>query len=156
MSTDIGKTERGQTSTMKISLKRGIECFFDVGDATVRVWASAWTGREVVELNGQVVSDKRSLKLSTPHRFTHDGHDYEVVFQISSLLSGLFEVFLYRNGKLLDSDQGRHQSIPVNHETGQVDWRRYGLQIFLWTMAGGVVGGIFGFLVASLTKGAGA
>ena len=110
----------------------------------------------VVELNGQVVSDKRSLKLSTPHRFTHDGHDYEVVFQISSLLSGLFEVFLYRNGKLLDSDQGRHQSIPVNHETGQVDWRRYGLQIFLWTMAGGVVGGIFGFLVASLTKGAGA
>lgn len=156
MSTDTGKTARDQVSTMKISLKRGIECFFDVGDATIRVWASAWSGREVVELNNEVVSDKRSLKLSTPHRFTHEGQNYEVVFQISSLLSGLFEVFLYRDGTLIDSDQGRHHSIPVNRETGQVDWRRYSLHILLWTMAGGVVGGIFGFLAATLTKGAGA
>ena len=149
------KTEQ-TSSTMKISLKRGIECFFDVDDATIRVWASAWTGREIVELDSQVVSNKRSLKFSTPHRFHHNGHQYEVVFKISSLMSGLFEVFLYRDGQLIDSDQGRHSSIPVNRETGQVDWRRYGSHILLWALGGGLIGGAFGFLVGNLAKGAGA
>lgn len=156
MSTPRPDAAKQKPSTMNISLKRGIECFFDIDDATIRVWASAWTGRELVELNDQVVSNKRSLKLSTPHQFQHGGHDYEVVFRLSSVVSGLFEVFLYRDGELIDSDQGRHGSIPVNGETGQVDWRRYGLHILLWTLAGGLVGGAFGFIVGSLAKGAGA
>lgn len=145
-------TERA--SSMKISLKRGIECFFDIGDHTIRVWASAWTGREVVELDSKIVSSRYSFKTATPHRFNHDGHDYEVVFKIH-LVSSLFQVFLYRDGELLDSDQGRHASIPINPDTGNVDWRRYGWQIALYTLAGGLTGGVIGYTVASLTKGVG-
>jgi len=147
--------QSGKPSTMKISFKRGIECFFDVDDFTIRVWGSAWTGRELVELDGQTVSSKLSLRRSTPHEFNYRGHQYKVIFSIVEFKSGLFEVQLYRDGKLIDSDQGRHASIPVNTETGEVDWRRYRWQLALQALLGGVVGGIFGYLAAGFFGGGG-
>ncbi len=140
-------------STMKISFKRGIECFFDVDNVTIRVWASAWTGRERVELDGKTVSSKLSLRRSTPHEFDHGGHTYNVVFSIVEFKTGLFEVQLYRDGELIDSDQGRHASIPVDPETGEVDWRKYRWQLALQALAGGVIGGIFGYLAAGFFGG---
>ncbi|TVQ42559.1 MAG: hypothetical protein EA370_00205, partial [Wenzhouxiangella sp.] len=118
-------------------------------------WASVWTGREVVELDGHVVSSRLSFRLSTPHDFHHAGHDYRVVFRIAKVMSGLVEVLLFRDGELIDSDQGRHASVPVDPATGLVDWRKYGWQILLYALAGGVVGGVFGYFFASVFKGAG-
>ena len=146
----------GTSANMKISIKRGVECFFDIDDSTIRVWASVWTGREVVELNNKVVSSKYSFRLSTPHVFEHNGHEYRVVFSIAKVMSGLIEVSLYRDGTLIDSDQGRHASIPVNPDSGEVNWRRYGWEILLYTLAGGLVGGVCGYLIATLVKGNGA
>lgn len=138
---------------MKISYKQGIECFFDVDNITIRVWGSAWTGRELVELDGEVVSSKLSLRRSTPHEFDHGGHQFKVVFSIVDFNSGLYKVLLYRDGELIDSDQGRHASIPVDPETGEVDWRKYRWQVAFYALAGGLVGGIFGYLAAGFFGG---
>src|SRR5690606_5965608 len=116
-------------STMKININRGIECFFDVEDVTIRVWGSLWNGREVVELNDQVVSSKRSFRLSTPHEFLHDGHLYLVIFITISIMHGRLEIKLYRDGVLLDSDQAQPNLFPINPHTGKIDWRKQSQQI---------------------------
>lgn len=146
-------TLSGKPSTMKISAKRGVECFFDVDEVTIRVWGSVWTGREAVEVDGQVVSSKYSFRFSTPHEFSHGGHNYKVIFRIAAMLTGLVQIELYRDGVLIDSDQGRHASVPVDPETGQVDWRKFTQTILLYALAGGLLGGVVGYTAAKLFSG---
>lgn len=142
-----------KASAMKISFKKGVECFFDVDDVTIRVWGSVWTGREVVEVDDRVVSSKYSFRMSTPHEFEHGGHHYRVIFRIASAFSGLVEIELYRDGVLIDSDQGRHGSLPIDPATGEIDWRRYRWQLLLYALVGGALGGVVGFLAARLAGG---
>lgn len=152
MSEQDSTTRSGKASTLQFSYKRGIECFFDVDDVTIRVWGSVWTGRKVVELNDRVVSSKYSFRYSTPHDFEYAGHRYRVVFSISTT-TGLIEIQLFRDGLLIDSDQAHHPSIPIDPETGRVDWRRQLPQLLAYGLIGGALGGVFGFLVARLVGG---
>lgn len=146
-------SQSGKTSNMRISFSRGVECYFDLDGITIKVWGSVWTGREVVELDNRIVSSKYSFRFSTPHEFDHGGHRYKVIFSIAKPMSGLVEIDLYRDGVLVDSDQGRHASVPINPETGKVDWRKHWTQITLYAIGGGIVGGIFGYVAATLFKG---
>ena len=91
-------------SRMEVSLGRGVSSYFDVDDITISVWGSAWSGREVVRVDDRVVCDRRSFRMSTPHRFDHGGHQYEVIFSTESVLRGRYRVELYRHGVLVDSD----------------------------------------------------
>lgn len=152
MNIPIHDTLSGNPSTMRISARRGVECFFDVDDVTIRVWGSVWTGREVVELDDQIVSSKYSFRMSTPHEFSHAGHDYKVIFRIAAIMTGLVEIELHRDGVLIDSDQGRHASVPIDSATGRVDWRRYAREILIYALLGGLAGGVLGYLIATLFK----
>lgn len=136
-------------STMKINMKRGIECFFDVEDMTIRVWGSLWNGREVVEVNDQVVSSKRSFRRSTPHEFLHEGHGYQVIVSTISIMQSRLEIRLYRDGALLDSDQAQPNLFPLNPDTGKIDWRKHALQILALFLGGALIG----FLSALVTRG---
>lgn len=91
-------------SRMDVSLGRGVRSYFDVDDITISLWGSAWSGREVVRVDDRIVSDRRSYRMSTPHRFDHGGHQYEVVFSIESVLRGRYRAELHRDGVLVDSD----------------------------------------------------
>lgn len=95
---------RADDSRMDVSLGRGVRSYFDVDDITISLWGSAWSGREVVRVDDRIVSDRRSFRMSTPHRFEHGGHRYEVDFSIESVLRGRYRVELYRDGVRVDSD----------------------------------------------------
>ena len=65
------KTNESDALGLSVSLTEGIECFFDVGEHIIHVWGSAWSGRETVSVDGQVVSDTRNLtRLSACHSAT--------------------------------------------------------------------------------------
>ncbi|TVQ48685.1 MAG: hypothetical protein EA371_05050 [Gammaproteobacteria bacterium] len=138
---------------MKLSLKRGVECWFDVDNVTISVWASNWTGREIVRIqNGgeiRVVSDKRSFRLNTPHEFELHGQRYRLEFRVKP---GIADVRLYRNGELIDSDLADCRGIPIDPVTGRLDWRRALKTLALPILAAGLGGAAVGYLVASLLK----
>ena len=138
---------------MQMNMKRGIEAWFDVDDITIHIWASSWTGREVVTIrNGgreHVVSDKYSLRLKTPHEFEHDGQGYRLEFRVGL---GKAAVELYRNGVLIDSDQIERSGIRINPETGRLDWGHAMKQLVVPLLAGVACGAAFGYLVGVVLK----
>ena len=140
-------------SRMKLSLSTGIETWFDVDDITIRVWASAWTGKEIVRIEDsqgeRIVSEKRSFRFTTPHEFSHGGHRYRVEVRVSL---GIAAVRLFRDGVEIDSDMHDARGARVDPKTGKVD-RRAQVQAFaLSLLAGGLAGVAFGYLIGSLFK----
>lgn len=128
----------GDDRRMKVGLRRGIHCFFDVDDITISFWGSAWSGREIVRVDDRVVSDKRSFRLSTPHRFEHKGVQYELRFGVASIVRSQYHIELYRNGELLDSDTASHfKTVPG---TDKIDWRSEARSLLVWVLLGIVVG----------------
>ena len=138
---------------MKINWRRGIEAWFDIDDITIHVWASSWTGREVVTVaqgeQERVVSSKRSWRLQTPHAFEHDGKHYLVAFSTGF---GRAVVELYRNGVLIDSDQVNTSGIRIDPASGKLDWKYALRNLALPLVAGLAVGIGFGYLAALVLK----
>lgn len=135
MNTDNGNSPRRVGAEI---FRRGMTCYFDVDGVTIGVWASAWSGREVVCVDDRVVSRKFSFRFVTRHPFTWNGRRYEVRFIIDSMLRGEMRCELYRDGTLLDTDE-----FVIG--TG----RQSGWKIAFW----GLIGAVLGYTVANLLMG---
>ncbi len=145
--------ERSENTRMKMTMQRGIEAWFDVDDITIHVWASTWSGREVVTVcQGQqkrVVSDKRSWRFSTPHEFEHDGQHYRVLLLVGF---GKATIELSRNRVLIDSDEINKSGIRIDPATGRLDWKYALKELGLPLLAGLAVGASFGYLAGVVFK----
>ncbi|NGX16299.1 hypothetical protein [Wenzhouxiangella sp. XN24] len=139
-------------SRMKVSLRHGIECWFDVDDITIRVWGAPWSGREVISVQDaageRVVSQKRNLRFNSPHEFEYGGHLYRVEIRLKF---GVAEIRLFRDGELIDSDL-HDGGVRINLETGRMNWSATLKKILPALVLGGLVGAAFGYLVGSLFK----
>lgn len=72
------------------SLKKGNWFIYNEGSNTIQIWSSNFNGKEIVYLNGILVSEIRSMKLKTVHAFKDkNGVDYEVNFITENLLKGI-------------------------------------------------------------------
>lgn len=138
---------------MDAGVYKGIRAFFDVDDITIGFWGSAWTGREMVTVEGRVVSIKRNLRFVSEHRFSHGGVDYRIVFRVISLLRGQLYIELYRNETLIDSDQASSNQLGIDPKTGEFSARRLLWKLAPFFVVGMVVGAGGSFLVDLLTGG---
>mgnify|MGYP006269663311 FL=1 len=136
---------------MEVGMRKGIRAFFDIDGITIAFWGSAWTGREVVTVDDRVVSNKRSLRFVTEHRFEHAGIRYKLVFRAVSMLAGHMRIELYREGALVDSDEFRQKNAFVDSKTGRVSVRRAILKILPYFVLGMLVGASAAWLVEYLT-----
>lgn len=136
---------------INVSLAGGTECWLQVDDYRVSIWASNWTGREIVRVqhNGSeaVVSDKHSFAFKTPHLFELDGHCFRLNFKIGL---GRAEVTLYRNGELFDAARLDRNCIPIDPATDRVDWMRASIQLGLPLIGGLAFGASLGYLASTL------
>lgn len=139
MSTNNGNPPRQVGTEI---LRDGMTCYFDVDGVTISVWASAWSGREIVRVDDRVVSEKLSFRFVTRHPFTANGRRYEVKFIIVSMLRAQMRCELYRDGTLIDTDE-----FAVGTGADSSGW-----QIAAWGFAGGVVGVIVGVALAAMFK----
>ena len=144
-------TSNGETSRMKASIKNGIDAWFDVDDITIHFWAASWTGREIVTVrNGggeQVVSDLRRYRVKSAHHFEYGGHLYRIEFRG---VPGKADIELYRDGQLIDSDQFNANALPVNPETGKLDWAAAVKQLAPIVLIGAAFGAAIGYTVATV------
>lgn len=140
MTSPNNSVDPNDKAAFNVSFFQGIQCYFDIGEHTISVWGSAWSGREIVRVDNQVVSDSRNLSLrQNRHDFTLGGVSYYLVFKTESILRGHYGVYLYRGDTLIDSDDGCYTLFRMGKWPG---WRG----VLLWVLLYFGSGAIFGFL----------
>ena len=83
------------------SLPGGLRVNFRDESDEIMFWASPFTGNEKVLVNNEIVSQKRTFRLSTKHSFQFNGNDYAIEFSIKSLIKYTWSCSLFKNGVLI-------------------------------------------------------
>ncbi len=84
-----------------VSLLSGIRFVFFENENNIAIIGSAFSGKESVYFNGQVVSEKRNLKKNSKHQFTINNDEYEIEFTVPEIMKGKIECSLYINGRVI-------------------------------------------------------
>lgn len=114
----------------KVSLKHGYWFYFEDEGTQIVAHGSALSGKEAVFIDGEIASTKRSFKRKSSLEFQCQGHNYQVVFFMESILTGTVSCSLYKEGELVSST-------TKSYTTKTFYWKT-----FFTAMA---VGAIFGF-----------
>ena len=85
----------------KVSFKHGYWFYFDDEGTQIVAHVSALTGKEVVFVDDEIVSNKRNFRLQATHSFAHKERQYEVTIAMVSLIKGAINCRLQRDGVLL-------------------------------------------------------
>ena len=84
-----------QSSKDEVSFLRGNRYVFSYQHNRIEFWASSFTGKEVVKVNGKVVSEARSYRKRVQHRLSIGGQPLVLEWRIDSLLKGPIFCTLY-------------------------------------------------------------
>ncbi|MFT2090572.1 hypothetical protein [Paraglaciecola sp. 2405UD69-4] len=93
------------------SKKLGYKIYFRDGDNQIACFGSYFTGKEEVYVNDELVSSKRSLGISSSHKFEFEGSTYQVVFNVQNILIGTLVCSLSKNSKLIEEQ--KHYPYPL-------------------------------------------
>ncbi|MBE0377969.1 hypothetical protein PPRY_a0574 [Pseudoalteromonas prydzensis ACAM 620] len=83
--------------------KLGYKFYFQDGDDQIACFGSYFTGKEEVYINDELVSEKRSINVTSKHQFELSGNTFNVKFEMHNILTGRLECSLYKNKKLVKS-----------------------------------------------------
>lgn len=86
----------------QVSLLKGFWFIFQDGDREIAAHGSALTGHEQIFVNKQLVSERRSLSMTSRHQFTLEEDVYEIVFHVPNILTGKMDCSLIKDGALLE------------------------------------------------------
>ena len=117
---------------LTFSVLNGITARFNIDGQELVVWGSSWTGMEKIWLNGELVSEKRSLRFKTVHTFSVDDSEYEVELDITHSYKSEVSASVVKDGAHL-------KTVTFNYyrdENGKFDWPK----LFKSLLAGAVVG----------------
>ena len=117
------------------SLTKGIWFVFRDNENTIIACGSVFSGKEYVYTNGELLSEKRSMKKRSEHYFKIDQTDYKAVFDVQNILTGRMICTLFRGNEIVKELLARSQFHP----------RRLILELFIAIILGALVGGIIGF-----------
>jgi hypothetical protein len=120
-----------------ISPKDGFWFYFQDGDDEIAVFGSGWTGKEVVYVNDNPVSESRNYRFNSVHEFTRNGKNYRIEYKVISMARGEVHCSLFINDELLDT-----QKKAVFVRSGKAAWKAIAMYF--------VVGMVFGYLGAKL------
>lgn len=83
----------------KDALLKGYSFLFKDGDTTIECWGSTFSGKEKIKVDGNVVSEQRNMtSRKSLHEFDHQGINYEVEFNVISMLTGELHCILIKDG----------------------------------------------------------
>ncbi len=139
-----------ESGRLQINWRDGVTCFFDTDGITIEVWGSSWNGMEEVRVDGKLVSRQRVLRRASSHRFTAQGHDFEVRLRCLSMATGTFVIELLRDGVPVDSDQASPMGLDLADAEGNINWSRAIRKVGPVFLLSGLAGMIFGYTVARL------
>jgi len=92
--------------------------YFDIGDDTIRVSGSYFSGRESIYVNEKKVSEKVNWTFKSQHKFSFAGSHYDVIIELLGIFNPQIRVQLLRQGDVIDEDyifkntaDGKHQKL---------------------------------------------
>ncbi len=133
------QTDDGVTLlTSKQVIKEGFNFHFEVDDYKIHAWGSSKSGKEVVTVDGEIVSEKRSLGRHTIHSFILNNVRYEIEFNVKSLLTGEFHCSLIKDGAHIETQK----QVPKNSATKKMAKKNILIAFIL--------GGICGYVAMTL------
>jgi len=91
-------TTTKETSPVDASLFKGVNYYFQDGDNEIKVFISMVSGKEIIHFNGKEVSNKRSMRTKTLHKFTRGKIRYEVEVQVTNILLGHLNCTFIKDG----------------------------------------------------------
>lgn len=111
------------------------EFTFDLGDDIVTAWGSWVTALEIISVNDEIVSRKRSLRFCTPHEFTLRGTAYRLELRLLGPTYTSLRADLWRSETLVEQ---QHASLV--RDAGQSP-----IPALLGLLVCGLIGAVIGF-----------
>ncbi len=125
------------------SFKNGFWFFFNHKGHEIVVFCSAVSGKEIVYVDEEEVSNKRSLRMSTLHSFEIEGEPLSIEVTLLSLLTTDVRCVLFV-GKEKVAEERKSISLKVGK------YKLAGKKALLFYFACGFVGGLVGALSVNL------
>ncbi|WGV98034.1 hypothetical protein QF117_04030 [Vibrio sp. YMD68] len=88
---------------------KGYEFLFSEYGFEVLAVGSAFSGKEVIKVNGEVYSEKSSFRMNSTHEFEVSGKEFVVDFKVVSWVKGVIACRLTIDGKLVMTLQANPQ-----------------------------------------------
>lgn len=120
------------TKPLSVSLIHGITARFEIDGQELVVWGSSWTGMEKVWLDGELLSEKRSLRFKTIHSLSVKGTEYEVEFDVSQAYKSDVSVSVVKDG-------AHFKTMTFNYyrdENGKFNWQKFSTALLAGAAAG--------------------
>lgn len=80
-----------------VSISKGFWFVFIDGTDEIIAGGSAFSGKESVYFNKELISQQRSMKKTSRHKFARNTDEYEIVFHVLEIMKGKIECILYKN-----------------------------------------------------------
>lgn len=85
-----------------------------------------FTGQETISVNGKVIVEKRSFRITTKHIIEIEGQTYNIIVKLKNLFTGSLCVSLHKDGVELDAVETDEDEMTATH------WVRY---IIIYSLA---------------------
>lgn len=122
-------------------LRNGYRFTFEEQGMEIKCWGSAFTGKEKVLLNGNLVSELRTVtKRQTVHNFKVGDSTYEVELTVVSMLTGELHCVLIKDGVHVETKK-LIQAQSIDRQP--YGWKRFAKDVIVYGSIGAVVGVLF-------------
>ncbi len=118
----------------KGSFKEGIWFVFQHLGFTI-VAGGKINGKEFVYVNGELVSEKRSIKTNSKHHFSYSNSNYSVNFKVNNMFTSNMDCSLICNGEKVKTLNARLIFYP----------KQYAIQLFFYLSIFVIIGFAFSF-----------
>lgn len=115
------------TTSQLIPLE-GLWFIFKDGDREIAAHNSH-LAKESIFINGEIVSENRSLNRVGKHQFMFEGNEYEVVFDVSKIIKCEMECSLFKNNLCIGKFKTYYKSEP-----SKISYLEQGIICFLITI----------------------
>ena len=117
---------------------KGYEFDFIESDNKIHCWGAGLSGREIIKVNGNIVSEKRNMtNRHSLHSFTIGKHKYEVEFNVVSMMTGELHCILIKDDLHIETQKMAHASIVAKKP---LTVKRFIRDILLFGLAGAILG----------------
>lgn len=86
----------------QVSLRNGFWFYFVDGEHKITAFGAAGSGKEVIFVDDERVSEKRTLGMKSKHQFAIAEDQYEVQLAVTNLFTGAVECTVIKNGMEFD------------------------------------------------------
>ncbi|NHH89464.1 hypothetical protein [Pseudoalteromonas sp. MB47] len=93
------------TDGITVSMSKGIKANFKLGEHLIEYWGSAYSGKEVLKVDGELIAESCNFKTKSVHKFNIDGKTCQLTVSVTLFRKFSSTITLECEGELVHSYQ---------------------------------------------------